>query len=149
MGNISRSARLTVLAAIPPAGAAFGGLIDERLHLGFSIWRSACRAAGFSVASVISFTLQLLPNAIAGALLGALLVQAIAFSTRHREGSVDVCLAAHAGCTIAMPAGLILCALAMPVLLMLLAETALAIVAALGVLSLCKRNSLTPMPLHP
>jgi hypothetical protein len=134
MGTTSRWARLAMLAALSPAGAVIGGLVDERLRLGFTIWRAACRAAGFSVASVLSFTLQLLPNAVIGALLGALLVQVIAFSSRHVAGRVDVCLAAHAGCAIAMPVGLILCAFALPVALMLLVETAVAVVAASVVL---------------
>jgi hypothetical protein len=134
MTKHSRWDRLTALAAIPPIGAVVGGLIDERTRLGFSIWKGACRAAGFSLPSMISFTLQLLPNAVVGALLGALVVQAIAFSWRDREGNVDICLAAHAGCVMAMPVGLLLCALAWPVPLMLAAEVALALAAASVVL---------------
>jgi hypothetical protein len=134
MANLSRWARLTALAAIPPLGAVVGGVIDERTRLGYSIWKGACRAAGFSLPSVITFTFQLLPNTVVGALLGALLVQVIAFSWRCRREDVDACLAAHAGCVIAMPAGLILCALAWPISLMLAAEVALAVAAASVVL---------------
>jgi len=134
MGNYSRWTRLTALAAMSPAGALIGGTIDERARLGFTIWKSACRAAGYSMASVISFTLQLLPNAVVGALLGALLVQGVAFSSRHRLGSVDDCLAAHAGCALAMPVGLILCVVSLPVAVMLVAEIALAVAAASVVL---------------
>lgn len=141
MATISRWARLSVLASISPVGAVLGGLVDERTRLGFTIWRSACRASGVSFASVISFTLQLLPNAIVGALLGALLVQAIAFSTRHRDGSVQACLAAHAGCAIAMPAGLILCTLALPWGLMVLGEIALALFVATCLLALRARDA--------
>ena len=141
MATISRWARLSVLASMSPVGAVLGGLVDERARLGFSIWRGACRASGVSFASVISFTFQLLPNAIVGALLGALLVQVIAFSTRHRNGSVPACLAAHAGCAIAMPVGLILCTLALPWGLMVLGEIALAILVATCLLALRARDA--------
>ncbi len=149
MSNSSRGARLAALAAISPAGAVLGGLIDEHLRQGFTIWLGACRTAGYSFAAVISFTLQLLPNAVAGALLGALLVQLLAFSARHRGGSVDECLAAHAGCFIAMPVGIMLCAQALPVGLILLLEIALADFAALGMLALTKHASKTHRSSHP
>ena len=89
MGKISAQAHLAGLAAISPASAAVGALIDERLHLGFTNWRSACRASGISFASLFHFTLELLPNAVIGGLLGALLVQLLAFSLRHRRHHAD------------------------------------------------------------
>lgn len=145
----SRWARLTFLAAISPSGAVLGGLVDEWSSLGFTIWRSACRASGISLVSVTSFTLQLLPNAVIGALLGALIVQMIAFSIRHRDGHVRLCLAAHSGCALAMPAGLILCTLALPTGLVLIAEIALAVLAAICLLELRGRFAETPITLHP
>jgi hypothetical protein len=117
--------RLVGLAGISPAFAVVGGMIDERAHLGFTNWRSACRASGISLQSLTYFTLELLPTAVVGALLGGVLVLLGAFFSRHARGSAD-CLAAHAGCAIAMPLGLLLCAMAMPVPLMLAAEVALA-----------------------
>src|SRR4051794_34772857 len=65
MAKLSRWARLTAvaaMAALSPTGAVIGGAIDEHMRLGFTIWQGACRAAGFSLPSVISFTFQLLPN---------------------------------------------------------------------------------------
>lgn len=148
MGNISRSVRLAGLAAIAPASAVVGGLIDERRHLGFTNWRSACRASGISFASLFHFTLELLPNAVIGALLGALLVQALAFSLRHQPGRADACLAAHLGCAVAMPLGLLLCALALPMPLMFIAEVALAVTAASVILVWRKRKSPARIALH-
>jgi hypothetical protein len=149
MGTTSRLARLAGLAAISPAGGLIGGLFDERTHLGFTNWRGACRASGISFASLFHFTLELLPYAVIGALLGALFVQVLAFSARHRPRRVDACLAAHLGCAVAMPLGLLLCALALPVPLMLLAEIALTVLAASGVLALWTRNSPARIPAHP
>jgi hypothetical protein len=148
MGNILRSARLAGLAAIAPASAVLGGLIDERHHLGFTNWRSACRASGISLSSLFHFTLELLPNAVLGALSGALLVQLLAFSLRQRPGGADTCLAAHLGCAVAMPIGLLLCALALPMPLMFVAEVSLAVAAATGMLALWDRKSPSRIPLH-
>jgi hypothetical protein len=149
MGTILRGARLAGLAAIAPASAMLGGLIDERHHLGFTNWRSACRATGISLPSLFHFTLELLPNAVIGALSGALLVQVLAFSLRRQPGSADTCLAAHLGCAVAMPIGLLLCALALPLPLMLVAEVALAVIAATGILALWGRKFAARVPLHP
>lgn len=68
--------------------------------------------------------------AVIGALLGGVFVLVLAFAARHLERNVETCLAAHAGCAIAMPLGLILCALAVPVPAMLVAEIGLAVAAA-------------------
>jgi hypothetical protein len=130
MGTTSRVARLAGLAAISPTFASVGGFIDERNDLGFTTWLSACRASGLSFSSLTHFTLELLPTAVVGALLGALVVLVLAFEGRNRPGNLETCLAAHAGCAIAMPVGLILCALALPVPAMLIAEVALAVAAA-------------------
>jgi hypothetical protein len=149
MSNSSRGARLTALAAIPPAAALLGGVIDERLRLGFTIWLGACRASGYSPGSVFSFTLQLLPNAVVGGLLGALLVQVVAFAARHHPGHVQECLAAHAGCIVVMPAALILCALAWPFGLTFVLEIALAALAAGWLLARTDRRSKARVSLHP
>ncbi len=130
MSATSRVARLAGLAAISPAFALVGGFVDERASLGFTTWLSACRATGISAASLFHFTLELMPTAVVGALLGALVVLMLAFAGRHRAGNLETCLAAHAGCAIAMPVGLILCALALPVPVMLITEVALAVAAA-------------------
>lgn len=147
MGNASRVVRLAGLATISPLGAIIGGLIDERVRLGYTTWRSACRATGISFASVFHFTLELLPNAVIGALLGALTVQGIAFMLRPHHASA--CLAAHLGCAITMPAGLALCALALPIPLMLLLDLLLALAVALLLHALLTRNSPDTVPLHP
>ena len=124
--------RLAGLAAMSPACAVVGGIIDERAHLGFTNWRSACRASGIAPASLLHFTLELLPMAVIGALFGGLLVQALAFANRNRPRTADACLSAHFGCAIAMPSGLVLCALALPVPVMLATELAIAVTTAYG-----------------
>jgi hypothetical protein len=136
-----RIARLSCLAAISPALAVAGGIIDERTRLGFTNWRAACRASGISPASLLHFTLELLPMAVIGALLGGVIVLTWAIATRNRPWAADICLAAHLGCAIAMPLSLILCALAMPVPIMLIAETATAVAAAYGLQQLFIRNA--------
>jgi hypothetical protein len=153
--RMNRLWRLAGLAGISPACAVVGGVIDERSHLGFTNWRSACRSAGFSIQSVTNFTLELLPTAVIGALLGGLLVLAHAYRSRHGRGHVENCLAAHAGCAVAMPLGLILCALAFPIPLMLAAEIALAVAAACVIQTLTRiptrtgRSGGSRVPLHP
>src|ERR1041384_7277552 len=64
--------RISALAALPMSAAVAGAVFDERLRAGFTTWRTACRAAGFSLWPVIDFTLQLLPHAVYGLLLGGL-----------------------------------------------------------------------------
>lgn len=149
MSATTRLARLAGLAAISPAFALVGGFIDERVNLGFTTWLSACRASGLSISSLTHFTLELMPTAVVGALLGALVVLVLAFVGRARTGNLETCLAAHAGCAIAMPIGLVLCALALPVPLMLVAEVALAVAAANFLSAMGQRNSATRVPLHP
>ena len=149
MSKISRLVRVAGLAAIAPVGAILGGYIDERVHLGFTNWRAACRASGISFASLLHFTLELLPTAIIGSLFGGLLVQLLAFSARHDSRGADQCLAAHLGCALAMPLGLLLCALALPLPWMLVTEIALGTAAAFGVLALWNRRIAASVPLHP
>lgn len=76
------------------------------------------------------FTLELLPLAVIGALCGGLILQLLALRFRHEPQGAASCLAVHLGCVLTMPIGLLLCALAWPVPVMLLADVALAIAAA-------------------
>lgn len=115
-----------LLASIPGIGAFAGGWVDERAHLGFTNWRSACRASGLSLRSLIQFTQELLPTAIVGVLLGGLLLVSLGFLLRVRPDFARACTAAHLGCALAMPVGMILCALSLPVGAMLAADVALA-----------------------
>lgn len=108
--------------------ASLGAWLDERRALGFTIWREACRAGGISWHSLATFTLELLPTAVIGALLGGVLVLAV--GARRRAAGARGALAAHAGCTVAMPIGLLLCASSLPWPLTLAAETVLAGLAA-------------------
>jgi hypothetical protein len=117
-------------AAIPSLGALIGGWLDERAHLGFTNWRSACRAAGLSPRSLIHFTQELLPTAIVGVLLGGLLLLCLGFVLRFRRDLAHACVAAHLGCALAMPLGFLLCALALPVAAMFVADFVLAVGAA-------------------
>jgi hypothetical protein len=133
-----RRARLhaALLALVPMVLAVAGGLHDEASRLGYSNWRTACRSAGFSPGSLISFTLQLLPTAVIGALIGGLLLQISGVLLRRRHAAVPVTLAAHAGCLAGMAGGLALCALALPLGWMLAAEGSIAAAGALAVLAL-------------
>ncbi|MEO8019790.1 MAG: hypothetical protein ABI769_18430 [Pseudomonadota bacterium] len=126
-----KRAIFVLLALLPMSLAIAGALWDERAHLGITNWRSACRASGLSLASLLTFTWELLPTAIIGMLLGGLVVQCIGLRARDR-GHARACLAAHAGCALAMPLGLVLCALAFPASVTLVTEGALAVAIALG-----------------
>jgi len=120
--------KVLLLAWLPMGIAVLGAWIDEQRALGVTNWRSACRASGISVQSVAAFTLELLPTAVIGALLGGLLVLAAGLrDTRPRARNA---LAAHMGCLAAMPLGLLLCASALPWPLTLLTELALTAMAA-------------------
>ncbi len=124
--------RAAALALVPMAFAAAGAWIDERTHLGFSNWRSACRAAGLSPQSLIAFTFDLLPAALIGALLGMMALQFSAAVFWFRAGGARMTLAAHAGCLLGMAAGLLLCSALPSLSLMWLAELSIsAAVAAL------------------
>src|SRR4029453_14165582 len=81
--RMSSTARLAGFAAIVPVFALAGGWMDERRHLGFRTWRSACRAAGLSWPSLFTFTLELLPMAVLGALLGGAVLQVVGICLRH------------------------------------------------------------------
>jgi hypothetical protein len=117
-------------ALLPMAFAAAGATLDELGHQGFSIWRSACRAAGLSVSSLLVFTFELLPMAVLGALLGGLVVQYWGLQRRRRAGTARASLAAHGGCFLGMAAGLPLCALPVPLPGALAAEALIAVAGA-------------------
>ena len=121
--------RYLALASLPMVLGALGAMLDERRALGFTVWRAACRAAGFSPVSLATFTLDLLPGAVIGTLLGAFIVLAGGFVAprAHANGA----LAAHAGCLLAMPAGVMLCAAGWPLSLTLAGELAITMVATL------------------
>lgn len=123
--------RFLPLAWLPLGLAVVGALLDERRALGFTIWRAACRGAGLTPTSFATFTLELLPNAIIGALLGSMVVLFVGLD--GRVASTRDALAAHAGCMIAMPAGLVLCVTALPWPITLAAEATLAALAAAAV----------------
>ena len=133
--------RLLPLTLLPLAGALAGAWFDERHHLGFTNWRSACRAAGFSMRSVFAFAFELLPTAIVGLLAGGLALQLIGFALRERAGGTRMCLAAHAGCALTMPIGMSLCALALPVPAMLVTDALLAVAASSVVLRIRATDS--------
>src|SRR5688572_12952036 len=101
--------RAAALALLPMAFAAAGAWIDERTHLGFSNWRSACRASGLRVESLVAFTLDLLPTALIGALFGSVVLHVITAAMWFRAGGARMTLAAHGGCLLGMTVGLLLC----------------------------------------
>lgn len=140
-GRLVYLLKLWLLGALPLAGASVGAFIDERNHLGFTNWRSACRAAGFSLGPVMSFSLELLPTAIVGLLAGGLALLAIGIALRRHDDEARLCFAAHAGCAVTMPIGMALCALAFPLYSMVLADVLLALAGATAVFSAMPRRS--------
>jgi hypothetical protein len=134
-------AALPVLAALPMLGAAFGAWLDERRAVGFSTWRSACRAAGLDFASLVDFTWQLLPLTLAGLAFGGAAVLAIAIARRHELHDARTCLAAHAGCALTLPLALLICASTLPWGWMLLADLAITTAAAWLLLALMRPAS--------
>jgi hypothetical protein len=139
---------LPALAALPMLGAALGAWLDERRLLGFSTWRSACRAAGLDFSSLLSFTWQLLPLTLAGLLSGGAVVLAIAIVLRGEVNDARLCLAAHAGCALALPVMLLLCASTLPWVWMLIADVVITTAAAWLLLGLMRTVS-QPRPAHP
>jgi hypothetical protein len=123
--------RIIALAWLPMALAGLGAAFDQYRALGVTTWRSACRASGFSPTSIATFTIELLPTALLGALAGGLLVLIAGLRDRHAFARGALC--AHAGCAFAMPVGMLLCASALPWPLTLAAELALAALAAASV----------------
>jgi hypothetical protein len=106
---------------------ALAGLcLDERAHFGYSNWRSACRSVGFDVAALITFTIDLMPRAALGALLGVMLVQALGAVIWRTGGAPRAICAVHAGCAIGMTAMLLLCAWLPSLPLMIAVEVLLA-----------------------
>ena len=125
-------AGLAWLALLPMALALAGAFLDERAHLGYTTWRSACRAAGLSPASLATFTLELLPRAVIGALAGGVLVLIAGMLLRRRGHMAHCALAAHGGCLLAMALGLWLCTTALPLPWLLVTEGLLAMAFARG-----------------
>lgn len=114
--------RVVLLALLPMLFGAAGAWLDERSHLGFSNWRSACRAGGFTLESLVIFTLDLLPTALIGMVLGAVAMQFASAAWWFRDGGPRAALAAHGGCALGMAAGLVLCTQFSSVPLMLATE---------------------------
>lgn len=127
--NCSSRKSLVVLACFPMGLAVLGALLDERRALGFTIWRAACRGSGVTPGSLVAFTLELLPTAVIGALLGGLVVLAGGAADHARDARGA--LAVHIGCVIAMPLALLLCASALPISVTLVMEIAIAAAATL------------------
>ena len=133
-------ARVTLLALLPASFAAAGAVVDESRALGVTTWRTACRTAGLSLQSVAAFTWQLLPNMIVGALLGAFLLLAFGWFSRHRAQGARECAAAHLGCFLAMPLALLGCALALPLTMMPLVDLTLSATVAMLLLRVLRRD---------
>ena len=66
-------------------GALAGGLLDERLRLGFTTWRAVCADTDLRLATLAGFTLQLLPLAVIGLLLGGVAMLAWALVRRDAD----------------------------------------------------------------
>jgi uncharacterized membrane protein (UPF0136 family) len=126
--------------------AAAGGWVDEVHHLGFTTWRATCRISGLRFTSLVDFTLQLLPTAILGLLLGGLVVLAWGALARDRDSGLH--LAAHASCALTLPLTLLLCASALPLPMMLLADLGITVLAAMLLWPLLRPASRSA-PAHP
>jgi hypothetical protein len=131
--------RAAALSLVPMSATMAGAWFDERTHLGFSNWRSACRASGLSFTSWMSFTFDLLPYAMTGALFGIFALQFAAAALWYRVGGARAALAPHAGCALGMTVGLPLCALTSSVPAMLIAE---ALIAGGTAVLLCRKPAL-------
>lgn len=118
--------RAAALALVPMALALAGLCLDERAHFGYSNWRSACRATGFDVPALITFTIDLMPRAALGALLGMMLVQGLGAVIWRGGGAPRAIFAAHTGCALGMGAMLLLCAWLPSMPLMIAVEALLA-----------------------
>lgn len=134
---------VAVLSLLPMAGAILGAWRDESAKLGFTTWRSACRAAGLRFSSLVDFTFQLLPSAVLGLLAGGLAL--VLIGVLNRAIPARHCLAAHLGCALSLPLGLTLCASPLPLPLMVLADI---VSAALVAVWLLRTPSRFP-PVHP
>ena len=146
--TLPRELSAGALALVPMTGAVLGASVDERMHFGYSNWVSVCRASGFRIESLISFTFDLLPMALIGMLIGGLVLQFVGATLWFRHGGARVALAAHAGCALGMLAALLLCALAPSTSWMLGVELLVAATAAMG---LCRWPAHRPdcAPAHP
>lgn len=130
--------RAVLLAMVPMSLSLAGGAIDESARLGFSSWRAACREAGPTLSSLLTFTVQLLPTAVAGLLAGGLIVLLAGAMRRHPHDRAAA-LAAHGGCIAGMTAGIPLCLLALPLPLVLGVETLLTATCAWILFALLRR----------
>ena len=131
MKNSPRYLPAVALALLPMAFAALGAWFDERTHLGFSAWRSACRSGGITLESLVIFTLDLLPTALIGLVLGVVAMQFASAALWFRAGGPRLALAAHSGCALGMAFGLWLCTLLPSIPLMLASELAVTVSVAL------------------
>ncbi len=116
-----------LLTLLPMMLATLGGAVDEHTRRGLTLWREACRSAGLTASSLLVFTLELLPLAVIGGLLGGLAVLAMGWAGRATHCTLQASLAAHLGCVIAMIAGMVLCTWFLPPAWMLVVEPLLAV----------------------
>ena len=126
------SSQAALLALLPMGMAAAGAALDERTKRGFTLWRDACRAAGVTLASLLNFTVTLLPGAVTGLLLGSLVILLIGASDCRGGRMAHTSLAAHLGCLLGMAAGMLLCVTLLPLSSMLVIEPVLVLAIAIG-----------------
>jgi hypothetical protein len=136
--RVTRAWQSASFASLPMLGAIAGAACDERHHLGFTTWRTVCRSTQVNIPTLVDFTLQLLPWAVIGLLLGGLAVLAVGVLLRRRFA--DTCVAAHASCAVTLPAMLVLCAF-LPPAWTLAADAVLATLAAWLLLALVRTPS--------
>jgi len=140
MRTMNRMPIPVALALVPMQLALLGAAFDERTHRGYTTWLSACRATGPTIRSLVVFTVELLPVAVMGMLVGVLLVQLAGVWFRLRAWGVPSALAAHGGCVFGMTVGLLLCTLTLPLPLLLGVETLLTAAGAWFLYTLLQRR---------
>jgi hypothetical protein len=96
---------------VSPLAGALGAIADERFHRGFSAWMALCRLERPGPVEAVLLQARLMPLAVGGMLLFALLGTLAVGSQRERAPGARVMLAGHAGCVLAVVIGAQLCPL--------------------------------------
>lgn len=112
----------TVAAAVPDRRVALAGCAlllaagwagawwDEYSRAGWSTWLSLCQAGSPGFLGVLRLYAALLPTSLVAMMLAGLMVIAMAALLRTRTTLAVGGIAGHAGCIVAMPLSIYLCA---------------------------------------
>ena len=142
--ELARRWQVPLLALAPMVLAGAGAMLDERTSRGFTLWVDACRSAGVTASSLLSFTLTLLPCAVLGLLLGGLLVLSVGASGCAGGRAARASLGAHLARLLGMGLGALLCVTLLPAASMLVVEPLLVVAIALLLPSVKPRTRALP-----